>query len=126
MIKMTENVKKLEKTLKEDKELAAKFEAELQRITKEKDAANDGEALVKAAKAVGFDISIADLEKAQAETQEIDSEEIEKIAGGSCWIANDCYTAFLHDTPDKEGYACWEDYGCMAFANPCHQPVYSY
>ena len=126
MIKMIEDVKKLEKALKEDKELAAKFEAELRRIAREKDAANDGEAFVKAARAVGFDISMADLEKLKAETQEIAPEEIEKIAGGSCWFAHDCFTAFLHDTPDEEGYACWEDYGCMTSANPCHYPVYTY
>ena len=76
MIKMIEDVKKLEQALKVDKELAAKFEAELKRIAQEKDAANDGEAFVKAAKAVGFDISIADLEKVKAETQELDPEEI--------------------------------------------------
>ena len=117
MIKMLENVKKLEKALKEDKELAAKFETELQRISKEKDAANDGEAFVKAAKAVDFDISMADLEKATAETQELDPEEIETIAGGECAVLHDCYATFLHDTPDEEGYNCWKDYDCIQFSH---------
>ena len=115
---MIDNLKKLEIALKENKELAAKFEAEILRIAKEKDAANDGEAVVKAAKAVGFDISIADLEKAQAETQELDPEEIESSAGGWCWADYDCYTAFFHDTPNEEGNACWWDYDCKTVHNP--------
>ena len=117
---MLENVKKLEKALKEDKELAAKFEAELRRIAQEKNVANDGEAFVKAAKAVDFDISMADLEKATAETQELDPEEIETIAGGGetlCFVLHDCYATFLHDTPDEEGYNCWKDYDCIQFSH---------
>ena len=113
---MLENVKKLENVLKEDKELAAKFEAELRRIAQEKNVANDGEAIVKAAKAVGFDISIADLEKVKAETQELDPEEIEKSAGGSwCFASYDCYTAWHHDGPDEKGTDCLLDYDCMAY-----------
>ena len=111
---MIENLKKLEKALKEDKELAAKFEAEILRIAREKDVANDGEAFVKAAKAVGFDISIADLEKAKAETQELAPEEIEKSAGGWCWGSYDCYTAWHHDTPNEKGTACLADYDCIS------------
>ena len=118
MIKMIENLKKFENALKEDKELAAKFESEILRIAREKDAANDGEAFVKAAKAVGFDISVADLEKATAETQELDAEEIEKGTGGWCWADYDCYTAFFHDTPNEEGNACWWDYDCKTVHNP--------
>ena len=120
MIKMIENAKKLEKALKEDKELAAKFEAELRRIVQEKDAANDGEAFVKAAKAVGFDMTVADLEKATAETQELDPEEIGNSAGGSwCYVDYDCYTAFRHNGPNEEGNPCWSDYDCKTvYHNP--------
>ena len=119
MIKMIENAKKLEKALKEDKELAAKFEAELRRIVQEKDAANDGEAFVKAAKAVGFDMTVADLEKATAETQELDPEEIGNSAGGTCFVNYDCYAAFFHDTPDEQGTACLWDYTCIEVHHRC-------
>ena len=112
MINMMENLKKLENALRENKELAEKFEAELKRIAREKDAANDGEAYAKAAQAVGFDITVADLEKASAETQELDVEEMEKGAGGWCWADYDCYTAFHHNTPEEKGTACWKDYDC--------------
>ena len=114
---MMENVKKLEKALKDDKELAAKFEAELRRIAQEKDAANDGEAIVKAAKAVGFGISMADLEKAHAETQELDPEELGNSAGGWCFANHDCYTAWYHDGPDKEGTDCFADYDCYTIVH---------
>ena len=115
---MIDNLKKLEKALRENKELAAKFEAELRRIAREKDAANDGEAFGKAARAVGFDITVADLEKASAEIQELDAEEIEKGAGGWCWADYDCYTAWHHDTENYPGTACWSDFDCKtAFHN---------
>ena len=125
MIKMIEDVKKLENALQEDKELVAKYEAELRRIAKEKDAANGGEALVKAAKAVGFEITVADLEKASAETQELDPEEIESSAGGSwCFASYDCYTAWHHDGPEEKGTDCLYNYDCIAYWN-IHDPTYN-
>ena len=116
---MIENLKKLENALKEDKELAAKFEAELKRIAQEKDAANDGEAFVKAAKAVGFEITVADLENASAETQELDPEELGHSAGGWCFANHDCYTAWYHDGPDEEGTDCFSNHDCIKLSeNP--------
>jgi hypothetical protein len=57
-ITMTENVRKFEKALREDEELRARFAAEFKRIAEEKSALNDIEAYVKAAKAVGFELSL--------------------------------------------------------------------
>ena len=60
---MTENVREFEKALRENEKLRAKFTAEFKRIAEEKSAGNDCEAYVKAAKALGFDLSLASAEK---------------------------------------------------------------
>ena len=116
---MIENVKKFEQALQEDKELAKKFADEMRRIVEEKSAGNDAEAIAKAARALGFELTASDLEKAQAESQEIDPEELDLTAGGWCWGSYDCYTAFHHDTPNEEGTDCFKDHDCaLAFKHP--------
>ena len=49
-----------------DRALAEKFEAEVRRIAAEKSAANNNEAVVQAAKTLGFEVTLADLEKMEA------------------------------------------------------------
>lgn len=110
---MTENVRKFEKDLRGNKELQKKLLEELAKIAKEKSAESDAEAMAKAARALGYDFTVADMEKAHAETQELDVEEMEQAAGGVCFADYDCYTAWNHDTPDQAGSACFSDYECM-------------
>ena len=110
---MTENVRKFEKDLRGSKELQKKLVEELKKITEEKSAESDAEAMAKAARALGYDFTVADMEKAHAETQELDVEEMEQAAGGVCFADYDCYTAWNHDTPDQAGSACFSDYECM-------------
>ena len=111
---MTENVRKFEKALRESKELQARLAVELKRIADEKSASNDAEAMSKAAQALGYDFTVADMEKANAETQELDPEEMEQAAGGWCFADYDCYTAWNHDSPDQQGSACLKDYDCVS------------
>jgi hypothetical protein len=54
------------------------------------------------------------MEKANAETQELDPEEMEQAAGGWCFADYDCYTAWNHDSPDQPGSACLKDYDCVS------------
>ena len=110
---MTENVRKFEKALRESEELQRRLAEELKRIAQEKSAANDAEAMAKAAQALGYDFTVADMEKANAETQELDPEEMKTAAGGLCFADYDCYTAWNHDTPDQQGSACFSDYECI-------------
>ena len=79
---MMENLKKIEEALRGDRALAEKFKVELKRLIEEKSVANKDEALVKAAQEVGFEVSLADLDKAKAAVQELDPEEMSKVAGG--------------------------------------------
>ena len=101
------------KALRESEELQGRLAEELKRIAEEKSVENDAEAMAKAARALGYDFTVADMEKAHAEAQELDAEEMEHAAGGWCWADYDCYTAWHHDTPDQQGSACFADYDCV-------------
>ena len=111
---MTENVRKFEKDLQGNEELQKKLFEELKKITEEKSVESDAEAMAKAARALGYDFTVADMEKANAETQELDPEEMEQAAGGWCFADYDCYTAWNHDSPDQQGSACLKDYDCVS------------
>ena len=89
---MKENVRKFEKALREDEELRARFAAELKRIAQEKSAGNDAEAYVMAAKALGVDLSLAEVEKANAENRELSPDEMAAVAGGEDrdWLRDGC------------------------------------
>ena len=96
---MTENVRKFEKALRESWELQRRLVEELKKIAGERSASNDAEAMAKAAQALGYDFTVADMEKAHAETQELDPGEMEQAADGWCFADYDCYTAWNHDSP---------------------------
>jgi len=110
---MTENVRTFEKALRESEELQHRLAQELKKIAEERSASNDAEAMAKAAQALGYDFTVADMEKANAEAQELAPEEMEQAAGGWCFADYDCYTAWNHDSPDQQGSACFSDYGCI-------------
>ena len=77
---MNQSAKEFFRSLKENPELGKQFEAELKKIAEEKSAQSDGEAIVKAARAMGYDFAEADMEKAFVSMQELDPEEMEKAA----------------------------------------------
>ena len=83
MIERSENIKKFEEALSADENLRNKYEAALKKIADEKLAESDGEAMVKAAKELGFEISIDEMERYFASIQELDDEELENAAGGA-------------------------------------------
>jgi hypothetical protein len=80
----SEELQRLERDLNEQAELKAKLEAEMKRIAEAGEAACDGEAMVKAAAALGYTITLEELERAAADLEPLDDEELE-AAGGSVW-----------------------------------------
>jgi predicted ribosomally synthesized peptide with nif11-like leader len=84
----SENMIAFELALKESKELREKFVAAQKRIAENKEASNDVELLVKAAAAVGYTLTVAEIERAIAQAQEINDEDLAKVAGGN-WINAD-------------------------------------
>lgn len=125
---MTEHLKKFEAALRSNRELVKKFEEEIKRLCAEKAISNDGEAYAKAANALGFELTESDLEKAEAEAQQLDRDELDSVAGGSepdddswCLFDYSCYTAY-HHPKHKEGdlEPCWSDYGCFTINHHCN------
>ena len=78
----SESIMKFEEVLNNDPEKKKKYEDILKRITEEKSAKSDVEAIVKAAGELGFDISMEEFERSFADKQEVEDEELDEIAGG--------------------------------------------
>ena len=67
---MIENVRKVEADRRGNEELQKKLFEELVKIAKEKSAESDAKAMAKAAQSLGYDFTVADMEKAHAEARE--------------------------------------------------------
>jgi hypothetical protein len=126
----------LKEALAADKDKAEKFKEAL--ASDECEACGSkAEALSLAAAAVGLEISPEEVERAMAEAQELDDEELEKIGGGDatcdkaywcgelfipgedekghdnwCVAAWHCFDVFLHTEATKHDEACFADYIC--------------
>lgn len=120
-------LKAFEDAFKNDEALRRRFEEALEDVA---EAANDGEAMVKAAAQLGYEISLEELERAWADAQELDSAELEAVAGGGintgedeyghdwwCFTAWHCYTATLHTKTNSMMVNCWSDYLCAKWWN---------
>lgn len=120
----SENILAFEAALKESKELREKYEAALKRIAESKEASCDGEVMTKAAAEVGFTLSMAELERAMAQAQELSEEDLAQVSGGAnekeewvwCLDIFYCFAALVHGDGDS-GAACWSDYHCIWFEN---------
>lgn len=114
---MTETVRKFKEALQENEELRKQFMEELKRIAAAKEAESDAEAVAKAAMALGYDFTAADYEKANAETQELDADELAAISGGDdsfCLVDYACFLALKHNTDRRvKDEACARDYQCV-------------
>ena len=121
----------LREALEADKEKAEKFEQALAG-DECKACGNDAEAFSLAARAVGLEIAPEEVERAMAEGQELDTEELKKVAGGKptcdsffitvedndghdgwCLTAWHCFVATLHTEGGTANEACFSDYACM-------------
>lgn len=116
----------LKAALEADQEKAKAFEKTLAGITKEQ-ASSDAEAISLAAKAVGYEVTPEEVERALAAHLEADDAELENVAGGGwfgmseesdghdIWclgVAWHCYYTFLHTSAANGQTACWSDYQC--------------
>ena len=120
----SEKINEFEKALSEDKDLAQKYEAIIKRITDNKEADSDGEALVKAVAEVGYDIPIEELERSYAAIEEASDEMLDTISGGGfgeddeyghelhCLYVWHCFGIVLHTETKNKQAACWKDYLC--------------
>lgn len=115
-----QGLKAFQDALKADEDLQRRFEEAFWGIT---DAANDGEAVQKAAAQLGYELSLEELEQAWVEAQELDDVELDAVAGGqdtfndACWFGWCCHALWRHpDIPDDAQHTevCWSNYICLA------------
>ena len=90
----SENLLKFEEALRNDPEKKKKYDEILKRIVEEKSVKNDGEAVVKAAGELGFDVSQEEVEHSLFEKQEVEEDELDRVAGGK-WCPGKNYECVL-------------------------------
>ena len=125
------NLAEIKAALAADKEKAEKFEQALA-SDECKACGNKAEAFSMAARAAGLEVSPEEVERAMAEGQELDTEELKKVAGGKpmcdsffvrfedkeghdawCMTAWHCFVATLHTDGGTEKEACFSNYFCL-------------
>ena len=126
-----EELKRFENELKNNEELREKLNTVIRRIVDEGKYGSDGEVMVAAAKELGFEITIASLEQARAEAEELDLEALKAVSGGQgndsmptdekghdgwCVAVWHCFTAMLHTDTDSPNVSCWSDFLCTWFS----------
>lgn len=115
-----EELKRFENDLRNNEELRKKLDDAVKRITSEGEAANDVEVMVKAAKELGYEISIAALEQAKAKAEEMDADELKQISGGNdddsaglCLLEYSCF--YMHHQVNLQGENCEDQDGHNGF-----------
>ena len=119
----SEEMLRLERDLNEQPELREKLEAETKRIAEAGEAESDGEVMVRATTALGYTITLEELERSNADLEKLDDEEL-NAAGGSwsedekghdsaCLAAWHCYAATLHSDTESKSVSCWKNYLCF-------------
>ncbi len=78
-----DTLKLFDEACAKDPLLKEKYQAEYFRVLESSEAANETEAAIKAAKAVGYEINYSDFEKASAQMEELDSDALDQVAGGA-------------------------------------------
>ena len=122
-MKKTEEMLRLERDMNGDPELREKLDAEIRRIVEAKEAESDGEAIAKAAAALGYAITAEELERSAAEMEAVDDDELDGVSGGEigqdehghdlwCVVSWHCYTALRHTETENKEAACFKDYLC--------------
>ncbi len=80
--------------------------------------------MAKAASALGYTISAEDLERAVADMEMVDDDELDNVGGGKngedeygrtlwCVMTWHCYTAFMHTETARKRASCFSDYLCV-------------
>lgn len=134
MVKADE-LKRFEADLAASDELRAKFDEACKSIVESGSAGSDGEVLSKAAGELGYAVNVADFERAVADAQETDDEELSEVVGGvgfmpvsksredehghdvGCLIGWHCYVTMLHTATNSTQVRCLKNYVCEWFNN---------
>ena len=105
-MKRTEEMIRLDKDLKADPELRKKFREAMLEANKSGTYQNDRELIIEAAKTLGYEISVGELERSIAEKEEVDPQEMEQVAGGESGESH-CDFFWKQDLEDEYGHGNW-------------------
>ena len=89
MTQKSSELLRMERDMSEHPELREELDAEIKRIAGAGEAASDGEALVKAAAALGYTVTVEELERTAADLEKLDDNELDAAAGGKDLNYND-------------------------------------
>ena len=107
----SDNILKFEEALRDDPEKQKAFEEALEKIAEEKSVESESEAFVKAAKELGFDLTIEEIERSFAEKQEMGDDELDEVAGGKwCWKDHDCMVIYHVEKQCNSSGSCFNNY----------------
>ena len=122
-MRKSETLKAFETALNESKELQENFVAAQKRIVENDAASSDGELLVKAAAEVGYTLTMAELERVMAQSQELSDEELNRVVGGAdknddwCLFNHHCFATLRHTDDGSTTATCWKNY--TVFSDYC-------
>ena len=105
-----EELKRFQEDMKADRELYRKLEEIGRRMLKEGSKESGNELMAKAAKELGYSVTAAELERAEAAAEELDDDQLEEVSGGS-------------DARCDHGYDCSRSYGWVP-TPPCARSPY--
>lgn len=121
----SEEMLRMERDLNGQPELKEKLETEIKRIAEAGEAESEGEVMVKAAAALGYSITLEELERTAADLEKLDDDELD-AAGGIDGVGKDekgrdlfcvanyhCYTVLKHSETTATFVACWKDNRCV-------------
>ena len=125
-----DELKRLTEDFAADEALKAKFADATQRAL-EVGAESEVEAMVVAAKELGYSVAGADIDRLRADVEQIDVDDLESAAGGIWWFSRDaedgheawcmvtyhCYSVVAHTSDKNKMGACWSDYLCISSSN---------
>lgn len=126
--------KEFDEVLQKDENLRKAFLEQCQKVAESGTCANDAEVLVKVADELGWILDLNELERERAIAEELDPEQLEKVAGGVeavcfaisapptgedehghdnwCMTLWHCLTVTMHTDSDDINHVCWSDYLC--------------
>ncbi|MBP3866428.1 MAG: Nif11-like leader peptide family RiPP precursor [Eggerthellaceae bacterium] len=131
-------IKAFEAALRADEELRQKFQDAMRRIAESDEKLHEQEVIVAAARELGYEFTIEELDRSRAEVQELDDAELEAVTGGaggpgcrsnyddpedekghdnSCVTLWHCHAITLHTESNSTYVNCWSDWMCMSDKN---------
>ena len=93
----SEEMKRFESDLKASEDLRNKLKACYEQLGGKTDATLDDELMVKAAAALGYQLTEADFARERAKAEELSAEDLEKVSGGdiTIWCTYNVYCFWL-------------------------------